>query len=283
MSAEINEWVGPDGTIVTLDVDWDASGRFMPEVLHLEDTVPGQDGSRWRETLFEAHEFTLKLTVVASDEPGLRTAVRNMVSSMNPKRGEGAIRVTSPLGDVREIGCRVASGLGIDEKPDMSGPTMQQAAVTFRAFDPLWKDTSDQSNTFVVGTPPPFFPIFPIRLGSSQIAVDDSITNSGDDETWPVWTINGPGSAIILRNLTTEGSLALSTVLGVGESIVIDTRPGYKTVTRQDSSNAFGDVDITTEMWPLAIGSNAIRLEMSGADPGASALQVLWRQRYLSP
>ncbi len=136
----------------------------------------------------------------------------------------------------------------------------------------------------MVASTPSFFPIFPLRLTSSQIAVDSTVTNAGDVATWPVWTIKGPGTTITLRNLTTgENLIFLSTVLGSGESIAIDTRPGLKTVTKQDGSNLFNDLDVTSSLWALPRGDSAIRLEMSGVDATASSLQLNYRQRYLSP
>lgn len=283
MAAEISEWIAPDGTVTLLDVDWEASGRYMPEVAFQEDEVPGEDGSRMREARFLPHEFTLKLTLVANTEGDLRAGIRSLLSTMNPKRGEGAIRVTSPIGDQRLINCRVSAGLGLEEKEGLSGPEMQQAVVTFRAFDPLWKDVSETSQSFVIGASRAFFPIFPLTLTSSQIVVSSVITNDGDDEMWPVWRITGPGSVISLTNATTGKTLTLSTVLGVGESITVDTRPGHKTVKRQDGANLWADVDISTSLWPLAIGTNSIQLAMAGATVGASALQVNYQRRYLSP
>ena len=283
MSAEITQWIDPNGAVTLLDVDWEASGRFMPPVVISEDEVPGQDGARLRQTRFGPHDFTIKMVITEASEALLRTAIRARVSAMNPKRGEGILRVTSPLGDVREIQCSVIDGMGLEEKPEMSGPQMQMALVTFHATDPLWRDQSDTSASYNVGDAPSFFPIFPIRLTSSQIVVDEIILNDGDDEMWPVWTLLGPGSGIALRNVTTGKSLVLSTTLLAGESIVIDTQPNYKTVKLQDGTNLWPDVDVTSSLWPLVEGSNAIRLEMSGATIGASVLQVNYRRKWLSP
>lgn len=286
MSAEVSQWIDPTGVVTTLDVDWDASGRYMPEIAHEEDAVPGQDGARHRASRFKPHEFTLKLTISANpgDEAGLRAALRTLMNAMNPTRGEGIIRVTSPIGDVREIGCYCTAGLGLEEKPGSNGPDMQQAAVVFRAYDPHWRDQSDTSISYTINQTPSFFPFFPLRLTTSQIAVDATIVNAGDLETWPVWTIFGPGGAIVLRNLTTGARLLFNThVLQAGESIVIDTRPGNKSVTKQDGSNAFPDLDTASALWSLGPGSTAVRLEMSGATAGNSALQLNFRQRYLSP
>lgn len=278
-------WIDPAGVITPLDVDWEASGRFMPDVTHEEDGVPGQPGARHRASRFKPHEFTLKVTLATADEPSLRVAQRALVSAMDPTRGEGTIRVTSTIGDVREIRCYYSAGLGMEEKLGNSGPDMQQAAILFRAYDPYWRPTSDTSQSFTIGVGATFFPFFPLRLTSSEIAVDTTITNTGDDaNVWPTWTIRGPGGVIKLRNFTTGKNLIFtSTTLGVGEFVTVDTRPGRKTVTRQDGTSLFADLDPTSALWPLQTGANAVRLEMTGATPGASALTVNYRPGYLSP
>ena len=284
VAAEITQWIDPSGATTLLDVDWQASGRYMPVVKHEEFGVPGQPGARRQRSRHDVHEFTIRVVLSANSEPTLRQEIRDLVSVFNPLEGEGVLRVTSPIGDVREIQCIYANGLGMDESPGMSGMGTQKADVTLRAYDPYWRDTSDISSSFAIGVVPTFFPIFPLRLTSSQIAVDDTVVNAGDVETWPVWTITGPGSAVILRNLTTGESLDLTTTaLGAGDQITIDTRPGVKTVLLDDGTNLFSTLSAASVLWSLRRGSNAIRLEMSGAVAGQSSLSVAYKQRYLSP
>lgn len=286
MTAEITQFVDAFGTVTLLDVDWDATGRFMPPVQHEEDGVPGQPGGRHRASRHAIREFTIKVVMEAADEPTLRQVVRTIVAAINPAKSDspGAIRVTSPLGDVREIPCYYSGGLDMQEQVEMSGPQMQAAAVTFRSYEPYWRETSDSTaGPFSVGVVPTYFPIFPIRLTSSQIAVDAVINNDGDVDCWPVWTINGPGGVITLRNLTTGLSIVFSTTtLGTGESISIDTRPGAKSATKQDGTNLWPDLSLASELWPLVPGANQIRLEMSGVTAGVSSLQGNYRRRWLT-
>lgn len=284
MSAEIVQWVDPGGAITTLDVDWEASGRFMPDVQHQDIIVPGKPGGVHLLARHQNHEFTLTLTLATADEPSLRQAQRNLVYAMDPSRGEGIIRVTSTIGDVREIPCYYVSGLGMDESPGNSGPNMQQAKVTFRAYDPYWRDVSDTSASFDVGAVPTFFPIFPLRLTSSQIAVDATVLNDGDVQTWPWFTIQGPGSSITLQNITTGKFITFNTLsLTSGQSVVVDTRPGAKTVTLTTANDTFYDLSDFSSLWPLVVGNNAVRLTMSGAITGASKLTMNFRKKYLSP
>lgn len=287
MAGEITQWIDPAGTITTLDVDWDADGRFMPAPVFQEDQVPGQPGTVFRNVVHEARDFTIRIVYTAATDAALRTVLRASMASMNPLRGNGTIRVTSPVGDVREIACRYKAGLEFKEVADSSGPTMQTCDVTFHAFDPYWRDVSDISQTFTIGAGPVFFPIFPIRLTSSQIAVDTTITNDSDVDAWPVWQLQGPGGAIRLSNLTTgRFTIFLLTVLGSGESMSIDTRPTNqsptgKTIYRQDGKNLFYDLDPMSALWPLVPGPNAVRLEMTGST-GASSLSLNWRRKWLA-
>lgn len=288
MTAEITQWIDPNGAVTTMDVDWKAKGRFMPPIVYQEDVVPDQPGSVPRSFRHGPREFTVRINLNAATEPALRTLQRSMMYTADPTRGEGIIRVTSPLGDVREIGCRYITGFETEEEPGVSGPTMQQSDVTFRAFDPYWRDQSDVSQTFTIGTPPSFFPFFPLRLTSSEIAVDDTVTNDGDVPAWPVWTITGPGNIISLQNLTTGRSMVLQTAsLGIGESITVDTRPSKlyptgKTILKQDGTSLFSDQSSTSALWALAVGANAIRLAMSSAVVGQSALNLSWRRKWLA-
>lgn len=284
MSAEISQWIDPYGTITTLDVDWQAKGRFMPPPRFSTSQVPSQPGERLREVTHGPRKFMVRLVITAATEPLLRTAQRNLVDAMDPTLGDGTFRVQSPLGDVREVACRYMDGLDLDEGVETSGPTMQKADVTFFAVDPYWQASSDTTMPFTIGAVPTFFPIPPIRLTASEIAVDTSVLNDGI-EAWPRWTIAGPGSVITLRNLTTGKLLKLPTTsIGTGETITIDTRPGYKTIRKSDGTSLWSDVDLSvSSLWQLARGNNAIRLEMSGAIAGTSSLTLAFRKRYLSP
>jgi phage-related protein len=287
--SETVTWIDPDGASTTLNggpdtfVTWDVSGRFAPPARFDEEGIPGGDGSSLRAVRHDTREFTLPVWIEAPDQGALRAAKRALVRSMNPKRGDGLIRVTSPIGDQREIVCRVAAGLeGVERIDDTSGLWMQMFPLVFRANNPYWRDISDIAATYTVGTPSTFFPFFPIRLSNAQVFTDASPDNVGDVDAWPVWTLTGPGSTIYLRNLTTGYVLNLATTLGSGESAVIDTRPGAKTVTKADGTNLFSQLSNSSFLWPLEPGVNSLRIEMSGAT-AASSVSMAFRPHYLSP
>lgn len=282
--AETVEWIDPDGASTTLRALYAVKGRFAPPARRQEDGVPEQPGSRLRTVLHDTREFVIPVLVHGATDIALRVSLRALALAMDPVRGDGRLRVTGPAGDQREITCRVTAGLDLDERlGDTATPTDQIATIVFRAVDPYWYATSDTVVDYTfAGTVATFFPIFPIRLSSSEVFADATVSNTGDVDSWPVWVVTGPGSTINLRNLTTGLTITLSTTaLAAGEYLTIDTRPGAKTVTRQDGSSLFSDLSTSTALWSLAQGSNAVRIEMGGAN-SASTVRLSYRPRYLT-
>lgn len=275
-------WLDPDGGTTTLRVLYRVKGRFAPSTRRQEEAVPGQPGLRLREVVHDAREFVLPIHVHGATDDALRTSLRDLVVAMDPVRGDGKIRVTSPVGDQREITCRAVAGLDMDETlGDTSTPTDQLASIVFRATDPYWYATSDTVVDYTLGSTATFFPIFPVRLTSSDTFADATVDNTGDVEAWPVWVLTGPaGATIAIRNLTTGKAMTMGLLaLSVGEIATIDTRPGVKTMTRQDGTNLYPNLN--GSLWPLVRGSNAVRVELSGAT-AATTVRLSYRPRWLS-
>lgn len=283
--AETVEWIDASGTPSVLEVEWDVQGRFAPPIAMEEEGVPGQPGTLLRSVRHLPRDFSLPLWITAASEAALRTALRELIATMDPIRGAGTVRVTGPGGDQREIVCHYRGGLEMSERlGNTSGPLLQRGIATFRAHDPYWQDTTDTSaGPWEIGTAPgSFFPFFPLRLSSSEIFAADTVINLGDVDAWPVWTITGPGSAISLYNVTTGKLLTLNATITAGSSVVIDTRPGHKTVTRSDGVNLYSSLSSVSNLWPLQPGANQIQIEMGGAAADVSSVSLLRRHRYLT-
>jgi hypothetical protein len=101
-------------------------------------------------------------------------------------------------------------------------------------------------------------------------------------ESWPIWTIRGPGTALVLDNLTTGLDLSLSTTIPDDHLVTIDTTPGVKTVTGPDGANLYTDLDFDTRisaLWPLRRGPNKVHIELDGATADSFVL-LTWKRRY---
>lgn len=255
-------------------------GFHMPPISHVDEMVPFHAGTRRRDTIINARDIDVPLLIKADSPINLRQKVRECLRMFNPLH-DGRIKVIAPDGTQRELNCRYASGLEGNESKDSKGMYWQTVLLVFRAFDPFWYDSSTIVQTFKLNeSPGSFFPIFPLRLASSTVFADVTIENSGDVETWPEWIIQGPGQEIYLRNLTTGEVTRINAAAGAGETIIVNTKPFYKTVTK-GNTNLFYTLE-DSSLWSLQQGSNTIRIEMTNAT-AESSIQLSYKNRYWGP
>lgn len=260
------------------------TGRLMAPVDLVEDAVPFRQGARLRRATLKSHPFSLPTIVLAATQQGLRDRLAQLAGWLDPTRGDIRWRVTRPDLTRREIVCRYAGGL--DDMYDPAHPTLEShGTLDYLASDPYWQDLADTVATWTVpAAARGFFPVaLPLRLSSSTVWVSETLDNSGYDrqDAWPVWTIVGPGVDPALRNLTTGKAIRIGRTLATGERLVIDTRPGVKSVT--DGRGSVVPTVAGSTLWALVRGLNAIQVELSGATSGASSIGLAYRKKYLGP
>ena len=294
--AESLQWIDPSGIITPMDSDTfiaanrtgvlalvGRSGFFgVPSAL-IVDPIPQQPGAREKYVQVGMNECFVPVAVLAPSESELAQLRRTLKKALNPSRGLGVLRSTAADGTTRDLNCRCVSGLEGAEDESNRGPGWFTAGLVFQAADPFWYDSSFTTMTFqMTGTPPLFLatPFIPIKLGTSGIGSDFTIDNEGDFQAWPIWQITGPGSAIVMTNQTTGDVLTLTITLADATQILtIDTRPGKKTVKREDDSNQFSTVDSLSTLWPLQLGNNQISVAMTGTTSD-SQIQIQYKQAY---
>jgi Phage tail protein len=270
------QWIDAAGAVHTLSdpgsvgVLLGAKGLLMPGIALIEVETPFLDGSRITGVRMPARDIELPVLLEAADVMVLRTQLRAMAGWLDPHRGDGTLRVTAPDGSQRDLTCRYAGGLeSATDDVAQAGPNWWVVALTLRAADPYFYATVPTTNVFTTAAPVPFFPFFPLRLSESSVISSARPNNAGDVEAWPVWTVTGPATSLTLGNTTTGDSLSLTLTLGVGDRVVIDTRPGKKSVVLTTAagvtSNALGGLTPTSSLWPLAIGFNDLSIAMGGS------------------
>lgn len=254
-------------------------GQFMPPIEYTEDETPLQHGSIARNFKVKPRDVDIPLLFKGSSEIELRNLVRNTLRMINPLKSDGKIKIISSDGSSRVLNCRYVGGFEGDDGRDASGTLWQKAVLGFRAFDPFWYDSSTIVKTFTTGQQATFFPFFPIRLTSSIIFADIVIDNLGDVETYPEWIIRGPGNGVVIRNFTTGEIVNINVSLDLGETIIINTKPGKKSVKKGDGTNLFGSQTDDSSLWSLQPGQNSIRIELSNATAD-SLVQLSYVHRY---
>lgn len=86
-----------------------------------------------------------------------------------------------------------------------------------------------------------------------------TVTNSGDANALPVFTVYGPGQLCQIVNYTTGQRLDFNIDMLAGEILTIDLRQGYKTITSNFRGNVtWAEIGHAMTMFYLAPGANEI-------------------------
>lgn len=272
-------WAGANGVVTDLTA-WSAgsyvhdtiTGQVAPVYDFATQQTVGLDGEQLQQVTPQAGTVVLPLDFVASDGAELRARVRSLTHALRPRAGLGHLTAVADDGTSRTLPCYYRKGL----EAGVYRVTRFRAALEFWAPVPWWR-----GNPVAVGyglaAPSPFFPILPIVLSPSTITGATTVDLSDTDApTWPVWTVTGPGTQLTLSNsypqvrddgstVTVTQTLVLNSVIGDGQTVTIDSRPGQQTVTRSDGVSLFSLLGSDPALFPLADAVNTVQAVLTNA------------------
>lgn len=186
----------------------------------------------------------------------------------------GMLRIERPDGSARTIEAFYSAGL---EGAEGQGWLTSTEAITLWTPDGYWRDTDPVAITSSYTTGVDFLNPFPSVSPPLSLGLT-TITNNGDVDAWPTWTLTGPMTAITAINYTSGYEFTLTSTLLAGEQIVITTnRP---TVRGPAGQNLVASLDWPTAyLWGLLPGDNSIGFNVSGAGIGSS-VTLTYYPRY---
>lgn len=280
-------WESAQGETVIL-TDWAAGnyvtpigeGASSPSYDVIADEYAGVDGSTVQAIRVPARTMTLGLYVDAPSKPEFRAKARRLVHLLRPKAGIGTLTCSTEWGESRSLACYCTGGLEGDMALNVGGSGFSwRMVLRFYAPDPWWYGPEQPVN-FGLGAPTSFFPFFPLRLSPSQVQGEFTVDLSGADvPSFPVWTITGPGTSLLLTNETTGRSIEVAASLSAGQTMVIDTRAGQQSVRRGDGTNLMPTVTSGPALWPLVESVNLVSAQLSGAT-SESRIEAVFAPRY---
>lgn len=253
------------------------------------DEYAGVDGAVVRTIRAVPNEPSLGLQIRADGEQALRRKLRGLVHQMLPQAGLGRLSIHTPWGEVRSLECFVTDGLQGDEDLSVTQPGRWfRTILKFYAPNPWWIG-EEQFIDVGLGTLPEFFPFFLLTLAPSTVQGEFEVNlHDTDAKAYPLWTIHGPGSNLVLANASTGRSIEVETTLLEGEKLIIDTRPGRQSVRRftvgmdpetDVGINEMAALKTDPALWPLEVQSNRIVAQLTGATP-ASRVTGVYTPRY---
>jgi phage-related protein len=126
------------------------------------------------------------------------------------------------------------------------------------------------------------FPLqFPFTIAGDPSAIGRPgyLQVEGTAPTWPVIRVNGPCANPTIVHVTTGRQLTLQTTLAAGEWVEIDTRPGWRSVLRENGGGAPLAATSRIDEFVLTPGLNEIRWQATD-NTLTSTLAVTWWPAY---
>lgn len=228
------------------------SGAQMAPIEIVEDEIPFEAGSLYRQTNIQSKTLSLGLLLSATSKSELNDKKRRLETVC----GAGAVKLYAKMSDgYRFLTCRYAGGMEGTENRDTTGATFQKYVVSFRASFPFWQKATKTVSSFGHGLGFNF---------SNGIIINDSTA----PDCYPEIFINGPGTNPKIENLTTGKSFQLNVTLASTDYIYVNTRPGERTIKDKNGVISWNLLSTgLNQFWSLVPGENAIQVQFtSGAD-----------------
>lgn len=193
----------------------------------------------------------------------------------------GWLTVTRPDGSSRMIAAYYQDGW--EETQPEAGWMRDQPVVTLYCPQPWWLATTETviERVYTGGSSHSFFTGFP-HISSSQTLGDTTVTNNGDVEAWPVWTLTGPATGLTATRHNADGTddtFALTATLDAGEIVTIATDDPE--ILGPDGSSWIDKLNWPTEadLWSIPRGTTSVTFTVSGSDTGTS-IRLAFSERY---
>lgn len=210
------------------------------------DQSPAVHGSYYRGLSYEAREFFWPIYLF-HDGTTLEWVERDDLwwKGLNPELGEGRLTVRVPGVCERWIDLRFKDDGDWAAATDPAFYGWAVYGITLQADRPHFRSVTPYKNHWDAVEPVDFHggltPGAPIlNIDSSRTLASASVTNTGDVESYPVWTFNGPFTS---ASATVDGhTIEVPIALDVDEWIRVDTDPGELTVVDHLGVDRFTDM-----------------------------------------
>ncbi|MEU8740601.1 hypothetical protein [Streptomyces halstedii] len=126
--------------------------------------------------------------------------------------------------------------------------------------------------------------VAPIYVQSGTTAADRPgwVVNAGTGAAWPVIRVTGPVATVTITHAGSGRQLSFPTLnLSAGQWVEIDTRPGHRTVTRENGGNASTLLAPASRIDLFSLPPGQSEMRWTGFDSTNTArMRLTWRDAY---
>jgi hypothetical protein len=259
----------------------DIFGAGVPGLRHQAVRTPSRDGEVLLRTVLEPRFLRVRLDVMGAGFQIMQQLRRDLVRSLNPKRGLGEIDYQPVAGGpVYRIAAVLAEGLGFDQHEEDFGEFLEPLLVSFRCPDPAWR-TTERFAVVGEGASGLSIPMaIPLAMATIE-SPEGAVTNQGDLEVYPLLLLTGAFTGPRVENLTIGQFVhfnGLAVAAGETLRVDMDARTAVLVAANGSETNVMPYRTADSVAWTLAPGVNDIAVTIS---TGEIEARLFWADRYL--
>lgn len=268
-------WDLHDGPVMALP---GTSGFGSPSPEHWWRTSPTLAGSSWQGMRVPQRDAVLPVHIAADSSLEWRDVDAAFFTALGDGATECNWVVVTPDAKVRTLPVRFAGGGDVEYERDPMLVMGAAYALTFTAGDPYWRGEPVSESFTDEVAPLPFFATSGgvVNIGYSRSIATATVSNPGDVDAWPQWTVTGPVTAFTV-GVGADTVQYVGTVTA-GQTVVVDTDPRRRTIKR-GATDAWLQVT-QADFVPIPPGSDVeLSMSVTGATT-ATNVNVSFTPRY---
>lgn len=232
------------------------------------------DGGVFRHAKRGVRNVDVSITTLGTDRADVQTKLRRLSRILQNSIGPITLRASYSNGESLDLFLYYTGGAESQWGSD-AGMIWNRWGLSFQAPNPFWQSSVQES--FEIGTGSTGRGLLPeltkLKVSSSQTLGVVTVDNQGDVPAYPIWTISGPVTDLVISDGT--NSFGFAEILP-GVILTINTEDA--SVVDQFGENQYPLLEPAPKLFRLQPGVSTISV-IGEADPGFSA-SLSYSPRY---